>query len=906
MIGSTVSHYRILEKLGGGGMGVVYRAEDTRLGRQVALKFLPEKYFGNRVALERFQREARAASALNHAHICTVYDIDEHEGQRFISMELLEGHTLKHRIARGPLETEEVVELGIQLSDALDAAHAKGIVHRDIKPANIFVTERGEAKILDFGLAKVETADRAPAGQIEGSEVPTRAAEEHLTSPGQTLGTVAYMSPEQVLGKELDSRTDLFSLGVVLYEMVTRTLPFKGDTSGAIFDAILHKAPTAPVRLNPGVPAKLEEIINKALEKDRDLRYQHASDLRADLKRLKRDSDSGRSSTADVRDRAVAEPAAPARTPWRRWALPLSAVGLLAVLSALGWWLLSSRAEDTPAEPVKITPLTSDGGEKQDPALSPGGEMVAYSWAGEADDNWDIYVTGLGPGTRPLRLTEDPAHDRSPVWSPDGRQIAFVRDAEDGSAIYMAPWPSGPERRLVQCSGPIVWPGGSFFTTLSWSPDGDWLAYADKPSNGESARIARLALATLEEEPLTSPPRDAQGDVYPAVSPDGTQLAFARSATGGYGNWDVWVQGVDGGEPHQLTFERYEDVGGLAWTPHGAEVLFTVLWPPTQHTIFRASLGGGEPQRVVGVGQGAGQPSIRGGRMVYRQQTTYSGDIWRTPGRGASAPDGEPERLIASSGSEYHPAYSPDGRRIAFSSDRSGVGNIWVCDSDGSNPVQLTNFGSHTGSARWSPDGRRIAFDSVEEGDANIYVVDAEGGIPRRLTDDPSADATPTWSRDGRWIYFQSNRSGESQVWKIAAEGGAAGQVTRDGGGYAKESWNGSYLYYAKADGIWRVPVGGGEETEVFSGPVGYRDWAPAADGLYISTHTRGQGRWREYAIQHLDLDLDSGKVKELFRQKSLTIFGSGLEISPDEEWVLFRKRPLVTSELMLVENFRY
>jgi TolB-like protein/predicted Ser/Thr protein kinase len=368
VIGQTISHYRIVEKLGGGGMGVVYKAQDIKLDRFVALKFLPDNVAQDPQSLSRFQREAKAASALNHSNICTIYEIDEVDGRAFISMELLEGQTLRHRIAGRPLETETVFDVGIQIADALDAAHFKGIIHRDIKPANIFVTARGQAKILDFGLAKLSLKPGAGADAAAA----TVDVEEHLTSPGSVLGTVAYMSPEQVRGKELDVRTDLFSFGAVLYEMATGQLPFHGDTSGVIFKAILDGTPTSAVRLNPDLPTKLEEIINKCLEKDQNLRYQHASDIRTDLQRLKRNTESTR----------VAAAAAEAKKPLQRqkpWVL--LAAGIVLVVVAAVLWQKRDRAIPTPAantplqaptQSIAVLPFVNQSGNPDDEYFADG------------------------------------------------------------------------------------------------------------------------------------------------------------------------------------------------------------------------------------------------------------------------------------------------------------------------------------------------------------------------------------------------------------------------------------------------------------------------------------------------------------------------------------------------------
>jgi eukaryotic-like serine/threonine-protein kinase len=474
VIGRTISHYRIIEKLGGGGMGVVYKAEDIKLGRFVALKFLPDEVAKDAQALSRFEREAKAASALNHPNICTIYEIDEQHGQAFIAMEYLEGMTLKHRIAGTPMEIETVLDLSIQIADGLEAAHAKGIIHRDIKPANIFVTLRGHAKILDFGLAKVVLA---PEGA--GMSAPTVESHEHLTSPGTALGTIAYMSPEQVLGKPLDERSDLFSFGVVLYEMATGRLPFVGESAGGVFDAILHKQPTEAVRLNAGVPAELERIIGKAMEKDRDLRYRTAQDLRTDLKRLRRDTSSGKMAPADggtgastsgvsqvasETSRFAAAEAKPSRKNWL-----IAGVGVALLLFALGMiyrkhFRGGGLAEDG-FHNLKITSLSSSG-DVLSSQISPDGKYLAY--VSSARGKYSLWVRQIETASAVQILPASVDVLWSPAFSPDGNYLNYevFKQGRIHGSIYTIPTFGGhpatvdrPRRQL-----------GEFFPR--WKPGG--------------------------------------------------------------------------------------------------------------------------------------------------------------------------------------------------------------------------------------------------------------------------------------------------------------------------------------------------------------------------------------------------------------------------------------------------
>jgi serine/threonine protein kinase/Tol biopolymer transport system component len=752
MIGETISHYRVVEKVGGGGMGVVYKAEDVTLHRYVALKFLPDNVAQDPQALARFQREAQAASALNHPNICTIYEIGQQDGKPFIVMEFLDGLTLKHRIAGKPLETDLLLSLGIEIADALDAAHSEGIIHRDIKPANILVTKRGHAKILDFGLAKV-TAGANSSTQVVASYTQTGSLDgPHLTSPGTALGTVAYMSPEQVRGKDLDARTDLFSFGVLMYEMATGALPFRGDTSGMIFEAVLNRAPVPPVRLNPDVPAELERIINRALEKDRDLRYQHASDMRAELQRLKRDTDSNRHISASSGEAAIGAPstvqsghtasataatAAPQRPWWYGAAGMVALIIFLAAGVGLYWFL--HRAVPTPFQNFAITQVTNSN-RAVVTAISLDGKYVLTVMDDKGLNSLWLRNVATGSDTQVLPPS---AAIPNVAFSPDGNYI-FFRKAENAIAsdfnIYRAPILGGTPKVVVH----------DVDSAIAFSPDGRRMAYirGNNPETGKY-RLLEANLDGSEEkvlhiEPMRFLPR------WLAWSPKGKQIAYPEAqpgdALGGINLLDR-----DSGRVKTLTFAD-KAIWEMTWSPDG-EGLF-VIYQQKGPNFNRRQIG------YVALSEGQLRPISRDtnsyatlslstdGRTLATVQQKVVSNFYVLPGEGSTSAD------VAPSGSDSDHVqffnWGADGSLLT-----SDLTQLMRRDANGENPIQVVSDPAANILGLWSCGTQFIVFPwAFHNGNSvAIWRINADGSNPIKLADE-RIDTFPVCSANSNWVYY--------------------------------------------------------------------------------------------------------------------------------------------------------
>jgi len=846
VIGTTISHYRVLSRIAAGGMGVVYEAEDLTLGRHVAIKFLPEELANDRGALERFQREARAASALNHPNICTLHEIGSEGGRSYIVMELLEGSTLKTLIAGRPMEVVQILDLGIQIADALDAAHTKGIVHRDIKPANIFITTRGHAKILDFGLAKQQFKRRPIGAAAEGGLSSAMTADsEFQTGPGVAVGTVAYMSPEQVRGKELDARTDLFSFGAVLYEMATGMVPFRGETSGVIFDAILNREPAPLVRLNPDLPPELEHIVCRALEKDRDLRFQSAAEMRAELKRMRRDASSS-GHTAVVADRTAVTSQPPSnRTSSFARKFALGGIGLLIVLiAAFLVYRALPRAPEFNLQNMKLVQVTENGKATR-VAISADGRYIAYALAD--GENQSLWVRQVATGSDVQILPPDLVVYQALAMSPDGNYIFFSRSDKSNaffSYLYSVPVLGGTPRLLEK----------DVDTAPTWSPDGRRMVYLrGVPQEGYLLVCAANGDGTGESI-LTKVPYSVEAFFStPSWSPDGRWIAAPFSKTeGDKSEFVLELISPENGEMHDF-YASGTPIFATRWMPDGKAIIVSRLDPATRRAqLYLLSYPKPQLTRLtndLSTYSGESLDVTQDGRAIASVQTLTQTDLWISQG---GSPNNTKQLL---GGEELGESLTwLDEKTLAMNTEKGAVITLGL---NGKRAVL------------YSGESPAIRVEACRAKDQILLtVLDLKKNVPEsELLDRDSGALSPlaqgeAWgcSPDGAW-YIRSDQS--ESIFRQPFPTGASRLLadhTAVGAADATLSADGKqllYVYQASENGVFAPLAGvvntdGGHRVASIKFPPGITgglQWSKSGDAFQFAMTRGGAGNLWEQAV---------------------------------------------------------